>query len=224
MTYTKCADPACPEPLLQVTWVGQVTHPTCQQTAEELQLRAFVDAVQRGDQAEADRLEREVNNAGSIPSLGGVALWYASQGWPVFLLAPNGKQPLIAKRDGGNGLHDATTDLDQVREWWGQYPEANVGLPTGIKFDVIDIDGPDGIKSLAELGDDVLPEIHGKVSTPRGFHLYVLPTGDGNRAGVRPGIDYRGVGGYVCAPPSQIDFKRYTWVVKPSPQILGANG
>jgi hypothetical protein len=30
-----------------------------------------------------------------------------------------------------HGLQDATTDLDQIQEWWEQYPEANIGMPTG---------------------------------------------------------------------------------------------
>jgi hypothetical protein len=216
MNYTTCKD--C-KSLLQITYLGQETHPGCTPTKEELLAREFVDAVQRHDEAEADRLEKLLNQP-ALPSLGSSAVWYAQQGWAVFPVAPNGKQPLIGKRDGGNGLHDATADVAQVRQWWMQYPEANIGLPTGHQFDVIDIDGPEGIKSLSELGDDVLPDVHGKVGTPRGFHLYVLATGDGNRAGVRAGIDYRGKGGYVLAPPSQIDLRRYAWLSQPSPEIL----
>lgn len=205
------------------SYSGQETHPPCESTEGEKLARQFVDAIQREDMDEADRLETLLNKPAPAPVLGPPALWYAKQGWAVFLLAPNSKQPLLSKkRDGANGLHDATTDLDQVRKWWTQYPEANIGLPTGHRFDVIDIDGPTGAQSLAELKDDDLPDIHGKVTTPNGMHLYVQDTGDGNRAGVRPGIDYRGVGGYVVAPPSQVDFKRYTWATKPSPVILSA--
>jgi hypothetical protein len=86
-------------------------------------------------------------------------------------------------------------------------------------FDVVDVDGPTGIKSLSELPEGKLPDIHGKVSTPHGMHLYIRPTGDGNAQGFQPGIDFRGNGGYVVAPPSQIDFKRYTWIMQPSPGI-----
>lgn len=200
-----------------MTYVGQETHPTCESTQSEKLAREFVDAVQRGDEPEMKRLEKLLNQP-AVPKLGPTALWYAKRGWAVFPLAPNGKQPLLSKRSGGNGLHDATTDLDQVRQWWTQHPEANIGLPTGHLFDVIDVDGPEGIRSLQEVG--LTEAVHGKVSTPNGFHYFVTPTGDGNRARVLPGIDYRGVGGYVVAPPSQIDFKRYSWVVKPSPEIL----
>jgi len=53
----------------------------------------------------------------------------------------------------------------------------------------------------------------GKVITPRcGDHLYVRASGDGNTSGLLPGIDYRGRGGYVVAPPSiGPNGVRYTW-------------
>ena len=39
-----------------------------------------------------------------------------------------------------HGLRNATTDLDQVRDWWGQYPEANIGMPTGAWSGVVVLD------------------------------------------------------------------------------------
>jgi hypothetical protein len=58
------------------------------------------------------------------------------------------------------------------------------------------------------------------VYTPRGGrHLYVAPSGDGNAANFRPGLDYRGAGGYVVAPPSiGPNGKRYDWI---TPLALG---
>ena len=43
------------------------------------------------------------------------ALRYASQGIPVFPLAPCSKFPLISAANGGPGLHDATTDAAQIQ-------------------------------------------------------------------------------------------------------------
>jgi hypothetical protein len=40
---------------------------------------------------------------------------YASQGIPVFPLAPRSKFPLIPAADGDHGLHDATTDAAQTK-------------------------------------------------------------------------------------------------------------
>lgn len=211
LNYTTCAD--CRE-ILAVTYVGQVTHPGCQQTEAEKLALEFVQAVQRHDEAEADRLEKMVLKADAPANLGKSALWYASQGWPAFPLLPGGKEPAIRQ-----GFKMATTNPDEIRSWWTKHPESNIGLATGEMFDVIDVDGPQGIKTMSELADGKLPPVHGKVSTPRGLHLYVTATGDGNRAGVLPGIDYRGKGGYVVAPPSQVDFKRYRWLMQPSPEI-----
>lgn len=198
-----------------MTYVGQETHPTCESTPSEKNARDFVDAIQRGDEPEMVRLEQLLNQP-TLPKLGASALWYAKQGWAVFPLLPNQKVPATK-----NGFKDATMDPSKIKAWWDRHPDSNIGLPTGGLFDVIDIDGPTGIASMQELGGDVIPEVHGKVSTPNGFHLFVTATGDGNRAGVRPGIDYRGQGGYVVAPPSQIDLRRYSWLLKPSPKILG---
>jgi hypothetical protein len=60
------------------------------------------------------------------------ALAYAALGWPVFPLRPGDKIPLIPKTEGGNGVHDATTDPDQLREWWDRQPDANIGLAAGV--------------------------------------------------------------------------------------------
>jgi putative DNA primase/helicase len=149
------------------------------------------------------------------------ARYYArSRGWPVFPVhfindgecscgrgdechSP-GKHPMTA-----NGFKDASTDLDQIEEWWGEHPEANIGVATGNGLTVLDID-PDhgGDKSLARLkerfGD--LPETLNVNTGGGGTHDYFDDGGQelrnrANLAGL-PGIDVRGAGGYIVAPPS----------------------
>lgn len=134
------------------------------------------------------------------------ALYYAETlGVPVFPITPQHKLPLPRSA----GFKDATHDTGQISAWWAARPDANIGLATGHHFDVIDIDGPAGVKTWAEILDE-LPPVLGHVSTPRpgGNHLYVAATGRGNRAGILPGIDYRGLGGYVLAPPSALVERR----------------
>lgn len=95
----------------------------------------------------------------------------------------------------------ATTDPATIRRWWSEWPDANIGIPTGETFDALDIDGAKGEASLSWLGHG--GEIH--VLTPHGRHFWYWPTGRGNRVGILPGVDWRGRGGYVLAPPSVVD-------------------
>lgn len=136
------------------------------------------------------------------------ALYYAQVGLHVFALQGGAKIP----HKGFKWRDEATTDPGQIVAWWQRWPDSNVAVATGHLVDVIDIDGPAGVHSWAQLED--LPPVLGTVSTPRagGNHLYVAATGDGNAAGMFPGVDYRGLGGYVVAAPSvNADGVPYTW-------------
>jgi hypothetical protein len=121
------------------------------------------------------------------------ALEYARTGWPVFPCVPRAKQPACL-----HGLHDATTDLDQIERWWAATPRANIGIATGRAFDVLDLDNADARVWARMQGIANRPE----VETARGLHIYVKATGFGNRTALAPGADYRGRGGYAIAPPS----------------------
>ena len=170
-------------------------------TADEL--TAWAARIDAEDAADRARLERP-------EALALAALWYASMSIPVFPCEPRGKQPIVK-----GGLHAATTDREQITRWWVRTPAANIGLPTGHTFDVIDVDGPVGIQSYLDMVDDGLPfDVIGRVYTAgHGRHIYIAPTGDGNGAGIRPGIDFRGLGGYVIAPPSVgANGVRYSWL------------
>lgn len=149
-------------------------------------------------------------------SLGAAALYYASLGWPVFPLVPSDKIPLFSKKNGGNGVKDATTDAEQVTAWWTDHPDANIGLATGgaSSLYVVDVDGPDGETSLARYGAlPVVPESH----TGKGRHLVFRLEHGRNTAGkLGPKIDTRGEGGYIVAPPSiHPNGHRYRWHVPP---------
>jgi hypothetical protein len=185
------------------------------------------------------KMESEADETQST-ALANAAMQYAEWGWKVFPLARNSKRPAIPKDKGGNGFLDATNDVERICRWWSRHPDHNIGLATGHLFDVVDIDpGAGGAQSVTELlRGNKIPLVHGVVATagsektrtepfrPSGMHLYVKATGKGNFAGLRPGIDYRGLGGYVVAPPSTLGsrVRSWSWAVGPSPNIKGGNG
>src|SRR5579883_1452403 len=139
---------------------------------------------------------------------------YADLGLPVFPLVPRQKVPRVA-----HGFYRATTDLDQIRRWWSAWPEANIGIPTGLPSGlwVLDIDPRHGGLHALEM-----LERHARArGTPTplqatlrqrtgggGFHLcYRMPASPG----VAPpngafadysGIDFKQTGGYIVVSPS----------------------
>lgn len=144
-----------------------------------------------------------------------------------------GKHPITK-----NGLNDATTDPDIITGWWTEHPYANIGVRTGAISDlyVLDVDNkrtvpvhegsviriPEGEDSLAKLQSEYepLPETRAVRTGSGGRHeFYRYPTDveEGatfpNRAGMLPGLDIRGDGGYVVVPPSlHYSGFRYEWI------------
>lgn len=175
-------------------------------------------AIQAGDADTINRLGRELDTLDQAErrkrpkaDLLASALWYAEQGLHVFPLTPGTKIP---HKDTA-GCKDATSDPDRLRAWWEQWPGSNVAIATGHLVDVIDIDGLTGQCSFGEHFDEFAGlQMLGTVSTPRpgGMHLYIPATGEGNRAGVLPGVDFRGAGGYVVAPPSTNEQGAYVFL------------
>jgi hypothetical protein len=55
---------------------------------------------------------------------------------------------LIAAGKGSCGLHDPTTDLDEIQAWWAAHRTVNIGLRTGIVTEVVDLDGEAAVDAL----------------------------------------------------------------------------
>jgi hypothetical protein len=135
-----------------------------------------------------------------------IALEFAALGMPVFPCAAN-KRPAISEANGGRGFHDATSDPAAVRELFARAPHASlVGVPTGERsgFDVLDIDPRHGGDRWEAEHADRLPRTRMHGTQHGGRHrLFLHAEGVVNRAGSpAPGIDVRGQGGYIIAPPS----------------------
>lgn len=188
----------------------------------------MVEALRRLDLAEFERIGDELDERArqrqlrlaAPEALASAAAWYAAQGVPVFPVEERAKVPLVRWRDA------ATTDGSQIAAWWRRWPKANIGMPTGIRWDVIDIDGPLGFQSFGKLREaGQLPATIGRSLTPRGgMHVFISPTGDGNAAGFVEGVDFRGLGGYVVLPPSWGgNGRQYEWCEMPpvAPEVAG---
>ena len=149
--------------------------------------------------------------------LADAALAYAAHGWPVFPLRPQDKVPLIGKAKGGRGCHDATTDPGQLAAWWTRWPKANIGLAAGDAFVVLDVDGEEGLATLADLEDlnRWLAIGPASVTGSGGEHLLFAANARVRNSVKRlgPGLDTRAAGGYIVAPPSiHPNGARYAWI------------
>ena len=139
------------------------------------------------------------------------ALAYAARGWPVFPCQAGHKTPATP-----HGHQDATTDPAQITTWFTRHPRWNVAIATGAPGpDVLDVDehGPagNGYAAFARLSRaGLLDTAAAYVRTPSGgLHAYFR--GSAQRNGHLPAhhLDFRSRGGYVLAPPSQVDGKPY---------------
>jgi hypothetical protein len=148
------------------------------------------------------------------------ALAYAARGWPVLPCLPGAKTPAT-----GHGYRDATTGPAQITDWFGRHPAWNLAIATGAPGpDVLDVDqhGPagSGYPALARLrAAGLLAGAASYVRTPgAGLHAYF--TGTNQHCGHLPAhhLDFRSHGGYILAPPSQIDDRPYQLIAQPGGQ------
>lgn len=147
-----------------------------------------------------------------LSAMGEAAVTYSGGwGWAVFRLREHSKLPAT-----GHGFHDATTDSATAVEEWMADPGANVGIATGAVSGlvVLDVD-PGGARSMEALKRRLGPLPPTLVAlTPRGAHAYFAHPGVEVRCSVAklgPGVDVRGDGGYVVAPPSRLGGDVYRW-------------
>ena len=159
-----------------------------------------------------------------------IAVQHANNGLPVFPCVMNDKRPATAR-----GFYDATTDLGQIDAWFK--PQKNSGIvhniaacPDDIGCFVVDCDGSAGATSWLGLAisTGTLGEAGLVIETPSGGrHYWFKGQLHSSVRKVAPGIDIRGIGGYVLLPGSSIDGREYKIVgsgsfdqITPAPPAL----
>lgn len=187
--------------------------------------------------------------------LGAGAEYYAGLGWEI--LPVHGVNPITAKctcnrnhkdpRENGkhpasqNGQKDATTDIDQIRKWWTENPEYNIGVMSRSSgFFVIDIDPRSGgnaayEKLLEAVGGELPPTVEAITGTywdqdtgqsSRGRHLIFKCGPDekflGNlKALGLDGIDVKYNGYILIAPSRHFTGVCYEWAPGRAPWQIG---
>jgi putative DNA primase/helicase len=148
------------------------------------------------------------------------ALYYAKNGCSVIPIRKKDKKPLTKWEQ----YQSARADEETIRSWWRRWPEANIGIVTGEASGIIvlDIDGLEGQQSIKtnRLATPPTPTV---LTGGGGYHYYFKHPGFlcKNFTKKYPGIDFRGDGGYVLAPPSlHASGNRYEWIISPGDEEL----
>jgi hypothetical protein len=148
------------------------------------------------------------------------ALDYGRLGWSVIPVEPRGKRPLVRWQVYQHRLPDAT----EVAEWFRRWPDANIAVVTGVVSGVVVLDldprhGADASLQELEHQHGLITETVEARTGGGGRHLYFAHPGGmlHNRVGLAPGVDLRGDGGYVVAPPSvHASGESYRWERSPA--------
>jgi Protein of unknown function (DUF3987)/Bifunctional DNA primase/polymerase, N-terminal/Primase C terminal 2 (PriCT-2) len=156
------------------------------------------------------------------------ALSYAKRrGWSVFPVPFGTKQSHKSARKNGGRAWGMTANPAEIERDFTQWPEAGVGVPTGLingmfvlETDTIaghGVDGAAGLRALViehrYLPDTLMAEsptgsIHRYFAWPRLVGVDIR----NSDSKLAPGVDIRGNGGMVVAPPTKTKKGQYRWL------------
>lgn len=110
---------------------------------------------------------------------------------------------------GTHGSHDATRDVDVIRRWWEQHPEALPALMTGEVSGVVVLDvdyknGRNGFDTLELLGVSKHPQTPTAHTPNGGCHVLFAWPGAPVRSSqdrLGPGLEVKGDGSWITLPP-----------------------
>jgi len=148
---------------------------------------------------------------------------YIQRGWSIIPIRAGDKRPLVRWEE----FQYRRPEVEEVQAWFSRWPEAGIGIVTGAVSGlvVLDVDsrhGGDASVARLEQEHERLPATVECRSGGGGRHLYFAHPGRlvRNKVGLAPGVDLRGDGGYVVAPPSlHASGHRYAWVDDRTPEL-----
>lgn len=151
----------------------------------------------------------------TTPATEEAALDFLNRGWSVIPIRERAKRPAVPWKI----YQSKCVSEETLHEWFRRSPDCNVGIVTGAlsRLVVLDVDPRHGGKeSLRKLEREhgSLPDTVESITGGGGRHLYFSHPGGvvRNRTNIEPGIDLRGDGGCIVAPPSvHPSGKRYRW-------------
>jgi putative DNA primase/helicase len=143
------------------------------------------------------------------------ALEYAVH-WTVFPSKPDKRGSYKSAARSGDRAWGATSDPDEICRDFVRWPDAGIGIPTGagngivvVEYDTVVGHGVDGAAALEDLQNrhGPLPDTLQALTASGSLHNYLKHPGAGikikcSNSELGPGIDVKGDGGMVIAPPS----------------------
>jgi hypothetical protein len=150
---------------------------------------------------------------------------YMARGWSIIPIRVGDKRPLVRWEE----FQRRRPGEAETRGWFRAWPDAGIGIVTGTVSGlvVLDVD----VRHAGDVALEQLEREHGRLPATvecrtggGGRHLYFAHPGAlvRNKVGLAPGIDIRGDGGYVVAPPSvHASGVRYTWAEGRTPESIG---
>jgi len=156
-----------------------------------------------------------MQSAQLLSARGDAALKYAAMGWEVFP-APIGQKKSHKSQEHSGAKWGKTIDPEEIRADFRKWPNANVAIVTGatsgifvVEADTVEGHGVDGLASIKALEAEhgPFPESRMAVSPSGSIHRYFRHPGvdiyiKNSTSEIASGVDVRGDGGMVIAPPS----------------------
>jgi hypothetical protein len=143
------------------------------------------------------------------------ALSYAAHGWAVFPVPPGTKRSYKSAEHSDGRAWGMTRNAEEIRRDFTRWPDAGIGIPCGAVNGVVVVEtdtkagghAADGDPSLTqlEIKHGALPETLQAISPSGSVHRYFKHPGIkiiSSASQLGPGIDVKGDGGMVIAPPT----------------------